>query len=73
MYQVFDNGRPADKTGFPLLIGKGWDTSSFPALQEAQEYALNWLNLPQNCGLELQVDAPYDYSGYGDILEIKVL
>jgi hypothetical protein len=50
--------------------GKGFDNSSFPTFAEAFAYARLWLgeyeNLPENWD-----GSPYDYSGYGDLIEIK--
>jgi len=77
-YQVFDNGRPADTTGYPQLKGSGWHNSVFDTFTAAHEYALNWLGyLGDDIGAGyadnavLKLNTPYDYSGYGDKIEIR--
>lgn len=71
-FQVFDSGKPADKSGYPSVIGEDWNTSSYTFFQEAYEYACHWLGhhagkVPQ------KPDIAIDYSGYGDLIEIRTV
>lgn len=73
-YQVLDNGCPADVIGFPQLKGCGWKSSTFDTLEEAQNYALNWLAwepLEEGETFPFPVNQDYDYSGYGDCIRIQ--
>lgn len=70
MFYVCENGRPADKTGFPNLKGHGWETSRFKTATEAMAYARLWLG-PQFSGIPLPLDTIIDYDGYGDYIEIR--
>lgn len=72
MFQVFDNGKPADCWNQKSLGDgeNGWTTSAFDTLDDAQEYATRYLGI-YNPGRSLEVGEKYDYSGYGDILEIR--
>lgn len=71
MYQVLDNGRPAE---YPRARNLIWGNSKFEHFLQAVDYARNWcghwnINLP-----EQMVEAvKYDYNGYGDTIEIIVL
>lgn len=55
MYQVLDNDKPADSTGYVILKDKGWDTSKFQNINEAIDYADRWLGeygpIPQDFSL----------------------
>lgn len=42
MYQVFQDGIPADSTGYPNIRGACWTTSIFDDYQKAVEYAHLW-------------------------------
>lgn len=69
VYQVLENGKPADSKSYPKLANLGWDNSTFESFEAALAYALKWLGCyaPKT----LEVGIPYDYSGYGDTIEIK--
>lgn len=70
MFQVFDDGKPADTTGYPQLKGKGWENSCFNTLEKAREYARHWLG----CYYEdsyFRIGIPYDYDGCGSMIEIR--
>lgn len=67
-YQVFDNGKPADQKGFPILKGNGWKNSKFPTWQAAMAYARKWLGAYV---VPLKINTPVDYSGYGDKIEVR--
>lgn len=71
MFQVFDNGKPADEDGFPKLKEHGWETSKFETFAEAEKYALHWLGQWAPEPGVLQLNIPYDYNGYGDTILIK--
>lgn len=74
MFGVFDNGGPADSTGLPQLQGiECWAVSVFNTFEEAQEYAHHWCGQYLAAEEKLQVDIPHDYSGYGDMIEIRKL
>lgn len=73
LYQVLDGDRAADENGFPHLVGKGWADSIFKTLYDAQIYAAKWLNVPPENMKTVRPDAPFDYSGYGDMLEIRTI
>ncbi len=71
MFQVFDNGKPADSNGFPYLANLGWENSRFYTLEDARDYAHKWLGMGIYGMFEIGVNFPYDYSGYGDTIEIR--
>jgi len=73
IYQVLDGDRAADENGFPRLVGKGWTNSIFHSLDEARIYLARWLNVPEENTKDVEPDSPFDYSGHGDIVEIKSL
>ena len=75
MYGVFDNGKPASKVGFPELKGKGWENHLFQSLSQAQNYAREWMGeyAPVDAIYSLPVGRIYDYSGYGDMIEIRIV
>jgi len=63
MFQVFDSGKPADTTGFPRLKYNCWKNSKFSTLEEAQEYAKDWLGeLAPKKPLELNKEYTYGYA-----------
>lgn len=70
MFQVLDNGRPADMIEHPILKNHMWATSIFNTFDEAQIYAQCWLGIFRAC-------APYKpntktkYNGMGDTIEIR--
>lgn len=68
-YGVYDNGKPASREGFPVLKGSGWETHRFQTVVEAQHYASQWLG--QFDVGTLMPGTPVDYSGCGDIIEIR--
>lgn len=68
-YKVLDNHKPAIGAIYDLDnedLGK----NEFPSFEEAHDYAVSWLG-HWGKGLKLKPNIAYDYSGYGDILEIK--
>lgn len=74
-FQVLDNGRAADCTGFPTLH-PSWESSIFDSLEEAQQYAAKWVSYPYpvpESSFGYLPNQPYDYSGYGDMIMIKVI
>ena len=75
-YQVLDNDKPADC--FNHKVDKSWNTNVFDTFDEALEYARAWLapyggSYDGKSGIVLKVNEPYDYSGYGDMIEIRGL
>lgn len=74
MYEVLDNGYPANYKGYPFLEGKGWDVSEFETLNEAREYLKHWLGVycPNNVH-KIQADEKVFYNGMGDWVEIRTV
>jgi len=68
MFQVFDNNKPADASGHN--VHHTWNNSTFSTFEEAHQYANQWL-APSHGLVILKLNQPYDYSGYGDIIEIR--
>jgi hypothetical protein len=74
MYQVFDNGKPAQYPDHPVHPSR--DNSTFETLREALVHAWKWLgpfggSFDGSSGIPLQVGIPWDYSGHGDMIEIR--
>lgn len=74
MFTVFDNGKPADC--FHHKVHPSWKQSTFNTFEEALEYARKWLapmggSYDGKEGVVLEVNTPYDYSGCGDLIEIR--
>jgi hypothetical protein len=64
MFQVLENDIPCE---YPLFrVHPSWNKSSFDSLQDAIDYAKNWLGVYAPDTLNL--NEPYDYNGYGDCL-----
>lgn len=66
MFQVIDNNKPADCNNHK--VDKSWNKSKFETLDEAFQYADNWLGI-----YGPMINNPFDYSGYGDIIEIRFI
>lgn len=67
-YEVLDNGKPATIPNFSC-----WKNNFFTDFGAAKKYVEDWLGmykagLPENWQGE-----PWDYSGYGDKIEIRFL
>jgi hypothetical protein len=68
-YTVYDNDRLAC---YPHhAVDSSWNNASFNTLKEAREYAHNWLGVYSPGVDGFKPNVPYDYSGYGDIIEIR--
>ena len=67
MFQVLDNGKPAELKGSKL-----WSDSIFQFFEEAQEYAEYYMAEFGTCAPK-RPDKKVDYSGRGDTIEIKSL
>ena len=74
MFQVFDSGHPADC--HHCKVHSSWNNSKFNTFEEALKYARMW-GAPYvgaydgSSGVELKLGVPWDYSGYGDTIEIR--
>ena len=69
---VLESGIPADRTNYPHL-SPGWDKAIFETEEEARKYARIWL---YKAGLKdlvekLEINQAYDYTGFGDTIEIR--
>jgi hypothetical protein len=76
-YHVLDHGEPATWhsciKSLPQMsetFKKTWANNIFSSLEEARQYAVNWLGIYAPPPEILKVNCPYDYSGYGDTIEI---
>lgn len=69
-YQVFENDKPADNKRFSYLKGLDWNNSSFDTFEEALKYAKSWLGDFDSIPPNFAPNQKYDYSGYGDTIEI---
>ena len=70
-WQVFDGNKPADCWNHN--VDSSWNKSKYETLEEAITYANNWLyyftlDIPSQCSDYMR---GYDYSGSGDILQIR--
>lgn len=71
MYQVFDNNKPAQYPDHK--VHPSWNRSTFVRLGEARNYAIKWLGVHAPEPEVLKVGTPYDYSGCGDMIVIKLV
>lgn len=62
-YIVYDNNKPA------VLNTKTFSSNTFATLKDAKEYVNLWLGFD----VDISFEEKYDYSGYGDIIEIRSL
>ena len=51
-------------------VNPSWNNCSFPTFVEALQYAWHWLGA-YSYGVKLVVNVPEDYSGCGDMIEIR--
>lgn len=74
MYTVYDKDKPANDTSYELG-GEGWQNATFETFEEAVRYVSDWLGnwAPSLSFLRMVLanEAEYDYSGYGDTIQIK--
>ena len=68
---VLDNGKPA-QTRFHK-VDRSWNNCLFTTFEDAERYAISWLGVYNPSFGTLELNVPYDYSGYGDMIEIKEL
>jgi len=68
MYQVYDNGRLADLTNSGNQDSI-WQHPVCETFEQALQYAEQWLG--DLAGINLKPNVPVDYSGYGDMIEIR--
>lgn len=68
MFQVLDNGKPAEMRNSDM-----WGDSIFQHFHQAQTYVRRWLGSSFYHCVPQRPDQKIDYSGYGDIIEIKSL
>lgn len=70
MYQVMENGKPCDSTGFAWA--KSWQCSKFNTFEDALNYAKHWLGQFDTIPSDWD-GSPYDYSGDGDFIKISMV
>lgn len=70
MFTVYDGDKPAKFPEHP--VHPSWHTASFKTKVEAVAHANNWLGRTYEGVLPKDWDgAPVDYSGCGDVIEIR--
>lgn len=72
MFAVYEGGAPANNSRWKNRDSHSpaWANSRFDTFAEAVAYARKWLG-EYDC-LPLDWDGkPFDYSGYGDLIEIR--
>lgn len=68
-YHVFYGNRPAKYSN----INSSWKNNVFDNFEDAEEYAQNWLGSFDPGKNILKPNIPYDYDGYGDMIEIRTV
>jgi len=68
-YEVYDNGRLAHHK-YHRDVSIEWDHPPCATFEEAKSYARNWLGEFSSLCPD-KPNQPIDYSGYGDIIEIR--
>ena len=67
-FVVYDNNKFAK---YPECnVHPSWSQCSYDTFEEALDYARRWLGM-YGGGVVLKVNEPWDYSGYGDTIEIR--
>ena len=69
-YGVYENNKPCSRQGYPNLKFECWSNHVFPTFEEAVQYARDWLGAYGDYA-KLELDIPFNYNGYGDMIEIK--
>ena len=69
MFQVFQNGKPADCFGYPEMH-KSWNKSKFETKHEAEVYAIHWAypfseEECRNNAFSMEIGKDYDFSMLG--------
>lgn len=75
-YQVLDSGKPCDHLNHE--VDKSWNKSTHDTFEEARSYAWKWLgwhggSIDGKTGYPLKLNVPWDYSGMGTFIEIKLV
>ena len=76
MFQVFEDGKPADTQGYPIVRGSCWENSKFETFDEAVEYAHLWAlpvsrgELNKMCFAKMELNKPISL-GQGAMMEIR--
>jgi hypothetical protein len=77
MYQVFENNKPADITGWPMLRKydrryREFASSKFNTFIAAYNYMMKWLGEEyRSTCIHIKLNTPVDASGYEDYIEIR--
>ena len=67
MWICLEDNKPCDC--FNHDVHESWDKSSYKTYEEAKEYMMKWLGIYAPYP-EYDFRNPYDYSGYGNIVQI---
>lgn len=68
MFVVYDNNKKAKCPEHN--VNSSWNECSYDTFKEALDYARHWLGVYGE-GVVLKPNKPWDYSGYGDMIEIR--
>ncbi len=69
MFEVFENNKPCIAEG--SHSHDSWTKNCYETLEEAQDYANDWLGNEGSARLKFKVDEPLIHNGYGDTIEIR--
>lgn len=69
-YAVFNNGRLAQYPDCPN-VDQSWNKGIHETFEGAKGYAKAWLGFFSPVINDIEVNEPIDYSGFGDIIEIR--
>ena len=78
-YHVLDNNRPATwhlfddgKKQISNKFKKSLGNNVFSSFEAAEKYAREWCS-DYISGVTFTMNTPHDYSGFGDMIEIRVI
>lgn len=72
MFQVLENGKTADNSGFPK-VHHSWVNSKFDTFEDAEKYLTHWLSGYRNAIPKIILpNVRYEYNGM-DWVEIRTI
>ena len=71
MFVVYESGKKANREGFSYLKSECWANCSFPTMEQAIDYAKEWLGHFAEAVSYTWDGSAVDYSGYADTIEIR--